>query len=703
MPRSPDDIGNAADDLKSLLSRIEEEKSTPVEKTERTAAVRTGTDEEILPEGIDVKSGTRIDEYCILSTDKDFIYAVLTILPHRPEDYELPVKRILAEMNRIGIRSGIRKANIEKAIQLGRSERQSRIDLVVAQGRRPVHGTDTELTFSWSTDLGKPVVEKGDLLVEKHPGKLAVDGCNILGRALPARRGDETTIIPGQGVIRSKDGLQFYAKYEGIVRWDDGRIWVEPEDRDGYITTEVSADLLSAAMSLYPPSGKGQALDVTTVTQALFEQGITYGIKREVITDTLKRVSKTGEPVLDVPVAQGRPGKQGKDGRLDIVVDFQSKVDRYSINADGTVDFFKLRRIDSVHEGQLLARIVPHTVGREGCTVTGKELPGVEGKPADVCLGDNVILSEDVTEVRAGISGQIHVENDKISVLPVHVVDGDIDYSTGNLEFVGDLVIRGSVLDGFEIRADGNITVEGTVGSSVVRAGGNVHVGQGVFGKQRGTIRARGDVSASFLQNATVYAGGDLQVGNQILNSLAVARGKVIVMSGKGSIVGGRVQGGKGVQADIIGSDFGTKTEVISGVDWEIEEKSKLLHEQIERLQENLTKLDAVTHQYLQLLQGRIQDKTTKLSLAERELITQALDKRKAMENELVRRETEERKNRQKILLPLPADIIARSILHVDVRCTVRDANLRVRKPEKCARVSYNKTSGKLVISPYIA
>ena len=43
------------------------------------------------------------------------------------------------------------------------------------------------------------------------------------------------------------------------------------------------------------------------------------------------------------------------------------------------------------------------------------------------------------------------------------------------------------------------------------------------------------------------------------------------------------LQGGKGIEAKVIGSDFGTRTEIISGIDWEIEENLKILRDQIEK------------------------------------------------------------------------------------------------------------------------
>jgi hypothetical protein len=451
-------------------------------------------------------------------------------------------------------------------------------------------------------------------------------------------------------------------------------------------------------MCLYPPSGKGRALDDPAVIQALSDGGVTYGAKRDAIIQAVKRVSETGEPALDLLAAEGSPPEKGEDGRIEIVVDFQPKDGRCWINSDGSVDFFKLRRIDSALEGEVVARIVLPTVGREGCTVTGERLPGIEGKRADVRLGDNVVFSEDGSEIRATISGQFHFEEGTISVRQVHVVDGDIDFSTGSLELIGDLVVRGSVLDGFEIRAKGSVTIEGTVGSSVVLAGRHINIGRGVFGKQRGMVRAGGDVAVAFLQNATVYAGGDLHVGNQILNSRAFAKGKVTVSSGKGLIVGGRVQAGKGIEARIIGSGLGSRTEVITGVDWEIEERVALLREQVQKMEENLGKLDGITRQASQMLQ----DPPANLSPEQRQLIAAVLAKRQTMERELVQLKKEQRETRAKVFLPMPADIVATNILHVDVRCTIRDAKLRIRKPAKCARVTYDKEEDKLLMSGHL-
>ncbi|HPA44593.1 MAG TPA: FapA family protein [bacterium] len=697
MPNSGKDINEAADILKDLLSRIDGEETARSDQESAPRVAHIGTDNEILPEGIDPNSGISVDDICTLTVDKDYIYAVLTISPDRPKDYEVPLDAITQELNRLGIRSGLRKDNLEKAVQLARSNARSRIDLILAQGTKPIDGTDTVLTFHCSMAQGRATVHKGDLLVEKQPGKLPRDGGDILGRVLKAHRGEEFELVPGDGVVTSEDLLCAYAACDGTAYWDAGKLWVNPENRDGHIEVEISADRMSANLSIHPPSGNGKFLAVSDIIPMLFERGIVCGISPVTLLKMAKKVRKTGEPEEGIRI-QGVQPEKGRDGRLEILVDYQSKADRYWIKADGSVDFYKLSRIDSVQEGDLLARIIPPSPGQDGYTVTGERIPGPEGESHAVRLGENVVLSENGAEIRAGIAGQIHFEDNTISVRPIYVVGGDVDFSTGNLDFIGDLMVRGNVLDGFDLKAGGNVVVHGTVGSCSIRAEGDVSVGRGVFGRERGLIRAGGDVTVAFLQNATVYSGSDVRMANQILNSRVYAKGKVVVTTGKGSIVGGHIQAGKGVEAKVIGSDFGTKTEIVSGVDWEVEERLVLLHKDLERNRENLEKLDRTIRQFLQAAQNRLEN----VPPEERRLLEAAVGKRRAIQAELERLEAEQRDTRVKILLPLPADIIATYILHVDVRCTVWDARLRIRKPEKCARVTYDKETERLKVTPYI-
>ena len=88
--------------------------------------------------------------------------------------------------------------------------------------------------------------------------------------------------------------------------------------------------------------------------------------------------------------------------------------------------------------------------------------------------GKNTEISEDGTQLVASIAGSVDFTGNVFQVKPVLEVPGDVDFSTGNINFLGDVNIRGNVLSGFTVRAMGNVRVEG-----VVEAGSSVEAGQG--------------------------------------------------------------------------------------------------------------------------------------------------------------------------------------------------------------------------------
>ena len=54
----------------------------------------------------------------------------------------------------------------------------------------------------------------------------------------------------------------------------------------------------------------------------------------------------------------------------------------------------------------------------------------------------------------------------KVTVETVLVIPGDVNASTGNVNGLGTVIIKGNVEDGFEVSAQGNIEVNGFVGKS---------------------------------------------------------------------------------------------------------------------------------------------------------------------------------------------------------------------------------------------
>ena len=69
-------------------------------------------------------------------------------------------------------------------------------------------------------------------------------------------------------------------------------------------------------------------------------------------------------------------------------------------------------------------------------------------------MGKNVVCNPEMTIMYAAIDGLFTLTGgETINVFPIYEVNGDVDYHTGNIDFVGTVVIRGNVLTGFRIRA----------------------------------------------------------------------------------------------------------------------------------------------------------------------------------------------------------------------------------------------------------
>jgi uncharacterized protein (DUF342 family) len=111
--------------------------------------------------------------------------------------------------------------------------------------------------------------------------------------------------------------------------------------------------------------------------------------------------------------------------------------------------------------------------------VLGQPIFPKPGKDMPMPLGKNVYA--DGNRIRAAIAGQLQLVNNKLHVSPVIEIKGDVDLSTGNVEFVGNVVVRGSVQSGFTVKADGNVEIFGSVSGGTVE-GANIVIRMGIQG-----------------------------------------------------------------------------------------------------------------------------------------------------------------------------------------------------------------------------
>lgn len=359
----------------------------------------------------------------------------------------------------------------------------------------------------------------------------------------------------------------------------------KPElDRDGKAEIEISKDKLKAFIS-YSPALGGKSLSTADLFNKLADAGVKYGIKGE----KLEQIIKNRNPVEHLLIAEGSPPVPGKDAEL--IYHFEQKTESIGTEReDGSIDFYELGLITNVQPGDLLVTKKEAEPGKPGKAVTGEEIP--PPRPRDIGLpsGKNVKKQDDHTLV-AGIAGQVVLDGNRVHVLPVYEVDGDVDLSTGNIDFVGNVIIKGNVKEGFKVKAQGNVEIRGNVTGADIEARGKIIIHKGYIGKGNRRITAGGDVIVKFVENGIITTEKNIIVADAVMHSQLTAGESIEVTMKKGLLVGGVYKARNRIKANIIGSALATNTYLEVGIDPELKARIRNLKEGIKKDQLNLTKL----------------------------------------------------------------------------------------------------------------
>ena len=428
------------------------------------------------------------------------------------------------------------------------------------------------------------------------------------------------------------------------------------------------ADQEMRALLIVTPPGPG-GCDITLENYQAFLKNnrVYYGIDQDFLADFADR------PVFRerVVIAEGLPPVNGRDAyiRYNFETD-QSKV-RIREGANGRVDFKDLKIIQNVVEAQALAKKIPPEKGVPGRTVTGNQLPARDGKDIPLPLGKNVHVGEDGATVLADISGQVVEVNGKINVEPVYTVDGNVSLKTGNIIFLGTVIVNGNVEDGFSVKAAGNIEVNGTVEKAELDAEGDIIVHQGITGRGNGIIRAGKTLAARFIENTVIEAGDTVIASDGIINSRVDAGRRIICQGKRATIVGGRLRASEEINAKVLGSaTAGAETVCEVGAD----PKTKEL---ILRLTEARTALEKQLEEIKLNMQTLLSIKKQRKSLPEdKEAYLQLLDEKRVEVLTDLRRNVEETEKAQDLLGNLQARgrVSASARVHPGVRIIIKDA-----------------------------
>lgn len=524
---------------------------------------------------MDEANGKHAEKYGLsIDVSKDAMEAYLTILPQEERE-KTPtaddVRQLLAEMQ---ITSGVKSDVIESMI----ANAQFNSRTLIAEGTKSVDGSNGTVHYVY--DFDKPVVVKrGEKIGDILPPEDGAEGRNVYGAAVPIVSGSNAVIPELKNIVHDTKEKLLTAGSDGYLTVSKSSAAITP-----FFDLTISDDHQEASVTVTSLAAHG-GIGPEDLTSFLKAKGVVFGIMENAVEELFGNKS-FGHPVL---VAQGKRVIDGADGKIhyNFQTHFSPKIDD-----QGNVDYKELELIQNVKIGDRLAEIVPPTTGEEGTTVLGETIQPKTGSPVKIHGGKNTSFdSADENVLISSIEGCVKLADGKVTVEPVVVIPGNVDYTTGNINFIGSVVINKDVKSGFKVKAKGDIQIDGVVEDAEIQSGGDVLMKMGFIGKGSGRITAKGIVHAKFCENETIVAEGDVNLADYAINSTIRTKSRLIVTSKHGMIIGGESSAVSSIETNTIGNPAYVTTKVSSGVDAVIKTYIADVSGQIAEIERILVKL----------------------------------------------------------------------------------------------------------------
>lgn len=277
---------------------------------------------------------------------------------------------------------------------------------------------------------------------------------------------------PINTVLKSEDQINFV--FEDI-----------PAEK--HLKVEFSDDLVCAYLTIERKYGKHFYLkDIPKSRKAVLEPGVTlvepdkvtfeecmsvledFGIKREFIDELAVKSGCEARETVKVVAAKGKCPVQSRKTEFYYCEELSDKEILQGLEP-------------LVRKGELLTRkTLPAIMGTPGITVKG-EIIEVDTVEDEELVSTNGAQKRG-DELYALIDGRPFMKKGQIGVVPLLTVIGDLEKETDDIDFDGDVVVKGNVQDNMIIKATGNVKIIGSVYHSQIFALQNIEVEGKVIG-----------------------------------------------------------------------------------------------------------------------------------------------------------------------------------------------------------------------------
>lgn len=387
---------------------------------------------------------------------------------------------------------------------------------------------------------------------------------------------------------------------------------------------EISVDpnCTTAFMTISAPEGGGLDITLDKAMEAVRAKGIDYGLIEEEIKDAVEQ-HRYGENIC---IARWQPPVNGVDGSIDYYFKKESTFKPVE-DENGNVDYKNLGLVRNIYRGTPIAKITLPTEGTPGTDIMGKHVMQKQGVAAKFTVGKGTELVNEGTEIIASVDGNLVYTNGAFCIEESLLIRGDVDVSSGNIDFIGDIMVKGNVMEGFSVTSKKNVTINGTVTNGTVIADGNIIVKLGSINSK---LRSeKGSIKLDFCQNSSVYAALNVEASSFVGGD--VYAGKEIIASGKGILVGGKYTALENITASVIGSESYAKTLITLGNNAVLSEEMEGHKHKIAELEDKMDQLGKIINTLAEMA------KVSKLSPEREQMKVEAMRSRFQIQGEIKR------------------------------------------------------------------
>lgn len=448
------------------------------------------------------------------------------------------------------------------------------------------------------------------------------------------------------------------------------------------IDVSVNPNKTTAFVSFSKPENGGIDVTLDKVMSALSEKNVSFGI----LKDELERAVEQKRYDENICAACWEAPTDGVDG----TIKYFYRTDQCTApveNEHGVVDYKNLGLVRNITAGTPIAEITLPTDGEPGRDITGMVVQQKKGTPVNLNIGAGTSLINDGTQLIAAVDGNLVFRNGSFCVDETLLINGDVDVSTGNIDFIGSVTVKGSVFEGFRVTSKKDISVLGSVNGAELMADGNINVKIGIINSR---VDCRGDVKLGFCENSKVSCDGNVDSASFVGGE--VFAGRDLIASGKGVIMGGKYTALNNVDASVIGSDNYVKTEITLGNNAVLMEERETLDKQIKDMEDKLDQLGKILNTLTELA------KVSKLPPEREQLKADALRNRLKFQAEIKKAKVRMSDIDEALKLTQNLSVSIKRMIYPGVRLRINSSMLAVKTTENRCRATVEK--GEIVFKP---